>query len=203
MKIICIGLNYRSHIAEFSHSEPEKPLFFFKPDTSILTKNRPFFLPDFSNDVQYELELVVKINKVGKCINERFAHTYYNEVGLGIDFTARDLQRQCREKGEPWEIAKGFDNSAPISEFVSLSDLPPIDNLQFRLMLNGEQVQQGNTADMIFSVNKIIVYISQFITLKIGDLIFTGTPSGVGKVKIKDHLQAYLENRKLMDFYVR
>ena len=203
MKIICIGFNYKSHITEFSYPEPKEPLFFFKPDTSILLKNRPFFLPDFSQDVQYELELVVKINKVGKCIQERFAHTYYNEVGLGIDFTARDLQKQCQEKGEPWEIAKGFDNSAAVSNFVALSDLPSIDNLQFQLLLNGKQVQQGNTSDMLFSVDKLIVYISQFITLKIGDLLFTGAPLGVGKLAIGDHLQGYLENRKLLDFYVR
>ena len=203
MKIICIGFNYKNHIAELSLPEPEKPLFFFKPDTSILLKNRPFFLPDFSDDVQYELELVVRINKVGKCIDERFAHTYYNEVGLGIDFTARDLQRQCQKKGEPWEIAKGFDNSAAVSSFVSLHDLPPMDRLQFQLLLNGKQVQQGNTSDMLFSVDKLIVYISQFITLKIGDLLFTGTPSGVGKVAINDHLQGYLEGKRLLDFYIK
>ena len=203
MKIICIGFNYKSHIAEFSYPEPKEPLFFFKPDTAILQKNRPFFLPDFSQNVQYELELVVRINKVGKCIQERFAHTYYNEVGLGIDFTARDLQNQCREKGEPWEIAKSFDNSAAVSEFVYLSDLPPLNSLQFQLFLNGQQVQQGNTSDMLFSVDKLIAYISQFITLKIGDLLFTGTPSGVGKLTIGDHLQGYLESRKLLDFYVR
>jgi len=203
MKIICTGFNYKNHTAELSHSKPTKPLFFLKPDTALLLKNRPFFLPDFSQDLQYELELVVRINKVGKCIQERFAHTYYNEAGLGIDFTARDLQWQCREKGEPWEIAKGFDNSAAVSEFVSLSDLPPISHLQFQLMLNGKQVQQGNTSDMLFSVNTLIAYISQFITLKIGDLLFTGTPSGVGKIAVGDHLQAYLEGKKLLDFYVR
>jgi len=203
MKIICIGFNYKSHITEFSCLEPKNPLFFFKPDTSILLKNRPFFLPDFSQDVQYELELVVRINKVGKCIQERFAHTYYNEVGLGIDFTAGDLQKQCQAKGEPWEIAKGFDNSAAVSDFVSLSDLPSVDNLQFQLLLNGKQVQQENTSNMLFSVDKLIAYISQFITLKIGDLLFTGTPSGVGKLAINDHLQGYLENKKLLDFYVR
>jgi len=203
MKIICVGFNYKNHITEFAYSTPQRPLFFFKPDTSILLKNRPFFLPDFSQDVQYELELVVRINKVGKCIQERFASTYYNEVGLGIDFTARDLQKQCQAKGEPWEIAKGFDNSAAVSNFVPLSNLPPINTLQFQLLLNGEQVQQGNTSDMLFSVNSLIAYISQFITLKIGDLLFTGTPSGVGKLAINDHLQGYLENEKLLDFYVR
>jgi 2-keto-4-pentenoate hydratase/2-oxohepta-3-ene-1,7-dioic acid hydratase in catechol pathway len=203
MKIICIGFNYKNHIAELSCSIPKEPSFFFKPDTSILLKNRPFFLPDFSQNVQYELELVVKINKVGKCIQERFAHTYYNEVGLGIDFTARDLQKRCQTKGEPWEIAKGFDNSAAVSEFIPLSDLPTLNNLQFQLLLNGQQVQHGNTSDMLFPMDKLIAYISQFITLKIGDLLFTGTPSGVGKLAIGDHLQGYLEDRKLLDFYVR
>ena len=203
MKIICFGFNYKNHLLEMGKEKPKVPLFFFKPDTSILTRNRPFFLPDFSDDVQYELELVVRINKVGKCIQERFAHTYYNEVGLGIDFTARDLQKQCQANGEPWEIAKGFDNSAAISNFVPLSDLPPVENLQFHLLLNGKQVQQGNTSDMLFSVNKLITYVSQFITLKIGDLLFTGTPSGVGKLAINYHLQAYLEGGKMLDFYVR
>jgi 2-keto-4-pentenoate hydratase/2-oxohepta-3-ene-1,7-dioic acid hydratase in catechol pathway len=203
MKIICTGLNYKSHIDEFGRPQPDKPLFFLKPDTALLLKNRPFFLPDFSQNVQYELELVVRINKVGKYIQERFAHTYYDEVGLGIDFTARDLQRECREKGNPWEIAKGFDNSAAVSSFITLSDLPPVDNLNFRLTLNEKPVQAGNTSDMLFSVDNLIVYISQFITLKTGDLLFTGTPSGVGKVAINDHLQAHLEDKKLLDFYVK
>ena len=203
MKIICIGFNYKSHIKELNSLAPEKPMFFLKPDTSLLLKNRPFFLPDFSDDVQYELELVVRINKVGKCIQKRFAHTYYNEIGLGIDFTARDIQKQCMEKGEPWEIAKGFDNSAAVSQFVSLSDFSSLQNLHFNLLLNGKEVQRGYTSDMLFSVDEIISYISQFMTLKIGDLIFTGTPFGVGKVSINDHLQAYLEDKKLLDFYVR
>jgi len=203
MKIICIGFNYKSHIAELSLPEPTKPLFFFKPDTSVLLKNKPFFLPDFSQEMHYELELVVRINKLGKCIQERFAHTYYNEVGLGIDFTARDLQRQCMESGEPWEIAKGFDNSAAVSEFVPLNTFNNIDNLNFHLLLNGKQVQQGNTSDMIFSVDRLISYISQFITLKIGDLLFTGTPVGVGKVAINDRLQGFLEGKKLLDFRVK
>ena len=203
MKIICTGFNYKNHTAELSHSKPTKPLFFLKPDTALLLKNRPFFLPDFSQDLQYELELVVRINKVGKCIQERFAHTYYNEAGLGIDFTARDLQWQCREKGEPWEIAKGFDNSAAVSEFVPLDTFNNIDNLNFHLLLNGNQVQQGNTSDMIFSVDRLIAYVSQFITLKIGDLLFTGTPVGVGKVAINDRLQGFLEVKKLLDFRIK
>jgi len=203
MKIICIGFNYKSHLAEMGAELPKVPLFFFKPDTSILTRNRPFFLPDFSQDMQYELELVVRINKVGKCIQERFAHTYYNVVGLGIDFTARDLQRQCMERGEPWEIAKGFDNSAAVSEFVPLDTLNNVNNLNFHLLLNGNQVQMGNTSDMIFTIDKIITYISQFVTLKIGDLLFTGTPIGVGKVAINDRLQGFLEDKKLLDFEVK
>jgi 2-keto-4-pentenoate hydratase/2-oxohepta-3-ene-1,7-dioic acid hydratase in catechol pathway len=203
MKIICVGLNYHSHLAEMGKEKSEVPVFFFKPDTSILLKNRPFFLPDFSRDMQYELELVVRINKVGKCIQKRFAHTYYNEVGLGIDFTARDLQKEYSSKGLPWEICKGFDNSAAVSDFVPLDTFNNIDNLNFHLLLNGNQVQAGNTSDMIFKVDEIIEYISQFITLKIGDLLFTGTPAGVGKVAINDHLQGFLENKKLLDFKVK
>ncbi|MDR0606055.1 MAG: fumarylacetoacetate hydrolase family protein [Bacteroidales bacterium] len=203
MKIICTGLNYKSHIDEFAYPKPDKPLFFLKPDTSLLLKNRPFFLPDFSHDVQYELELVVRINKVGKCIQERFAHTYYDAVGLGIDFTARDLQKQCQKYGEPWEIAKGFDSSAAVSNFISLSDLLPVDNLNFHLILDGKKVQQGNTSEMLFSIDYLIAYISQFITLKTGDLLFTGTPSGVGRVEINNHLQACLEGKKLLDFYIK
>jgi len=203
MKIICIGFNYKSHLAEMGKEQPEVPVFFFKPDTSILLRNRPFFLPDFSQDMQYELELVVRINKVGKCIPKRFAHTYYNEIGLGIDFTARDLQQQCQEKGLPWEISKGFDNSAAVSDFVPLGTFNNMSNLNFHLLLNGKQVQVGNTSDMIFTIDAIIAYISQFITLKIGDLLFTGTPSGVGKLAINDHLQGFLENRKLLDFRIK
>ncbi|MDR0368758.1 MAG: fumarylacetoacetate hydrolase family protein [Bacteroidales bacterium] len=203
MKIICIGLNYSDHIKECNHSVPEKPLFFLKPETALLVKNRPFFLPDFSQDVQYELEMVVRINKVGKCIHSRFAHTYYNEIGLGIDFTARDLQKQCIEKGEPWETAKGFDYSAVVSSFVPVSDFVSVQSLNFHLLLDGKKVQQGNTSNMLFSVDEIISHVSRFMTLKTGDLIFTGTPSGVGKVNINNHLEAYLEDKKLLDFYVR
>ena len=204
MKIICIALNYKSHLEEMGKEKPDVPLFFFKPDTSMLLRNRPFFLPDFSDDVQYELELVVKINKVGKCIHERFARTYYNEVGLGIDFTARDLQKQCVKRGNPWEIAKCFDNSAAVSEFVPLDRFDNnVNNLNFHLLLNGKEVQRGNTSDMLFYVDKLIVYVSQFITLKMGDLLFTGTPSGVGRLAINDHLQGYLEGSKLLDFWVK
>jgi len=203
MKIICIGLNYKSHLAEMGLEQPKVPVFFLKPDTSLLLKNRPFFLPDFSEDMQYELEVVVRINKVGKCIQKRFAHTYYNEIGLGIDFTARDLQRECSKNGLPWEICKSFDNSAAVSEFLPLDVYNNVNNLNFHLLHNGNQVQCGNTSEMLFSIDEIIAYISQFITLKIGDLLFTGTPAGVGKLAINDYLQGFLEDRKLLDFRVR
>ena len=203
MKIICIGLNYHSHLVEMGKVQPQVPIFFFKPDTSLLLKNRPFFLPDFSQDMQYELELVVRINKVGKCIQERFAHTYYHEIGLGIDFTARDLQKEYSQKGLPWEISKSFDNSAAVSEFLPLDTFNNIDNLNFHLLLNGNQVQTGNSSDMIFKIDAIIAYVSQFVTLKIGDLLFTGTPSGVGNITINDRLQGFLEDKMLLDFRIK
>jgi 2-keto-4-pentenoate hydratase/2-oxohepta-3-ene-1,7-dioic acid hydratase in catechol pathway len=204
MKIVCIGLNYHSHLAEMGKECPDVPIFFFKPDTSILLKNRPFFLPDFSQNMQYELEVVVRISKVGKHIQPKFAHTYYNEIGLGIDFTARDLQKAYSKKGLPWEISKSFDNSAAVSHFLPLDTFDyNVSNLNFHLLLNGNRVQSGNTSDMIFKVDEIICYVSQFITLKIGDLLFTGTPAGVGKVAINDHLQGFLEDKKLLDFRIK
>jgi 2-keto-4-pentenoate hydratase/2-oxohepta-3-ene-1,7-dioic acid hydratase in catechol pathway len=203
MKIICIALNYKSHLAEMGTEQPKIPIFFFKPDTSILLKNRPFFLPDFSQDMQYELEVVARICKVGKHIQPKYAHTYYNEIGLGIDFTARDLQRECSQNGLPWEICKSFDNSAAVSDFLPVHTFNNISNLNFHLLLNGNQVQCGNTSDMLFTINELIVYISQFITLKMGDLLFTGTPAGVGKLAINDHLQGFLEGRKLLDFRIK
>lgn len=203
MKIFCIGRNYIEHAKELKNPLPEKPVFFLKPDTSLVIRNRPFFYPDFSTDIQYEAELVIKISKNGKHIQEKFALTYYNEIGLGIDFTARDLQQECKQKGLPWEVAKGFDQSAPISKWIQLADLKDRENILFHLDLNGTAVQKGSSRDMIFSFNKVITYISQFITLKMGDLIFTGTPAGVGPVKIGDHLEGYLEDRKMLDFYVR
>jgi 2-keto-4-pentenoate hydratase/2-oxohepta-3-ene-1,7-dioic acid hydratase in catechol pathway len=203
MKIFCIGRNYTEHARELNNPLPEKPVFFLKPNTSMLILNRPFFYPDFSSDIHYETELVIKISKNGKCIREEFAHTYFNEIGLGIDFTARDLQQECKQKGLPWEIAKGFDQSAPISKWIQLSDLQNRENILFHLDLNGTTVQAGSSRDMIFSFDKVITYISQYITLKMGDLIFTGTPAGVGPVKIGDHLEGYLEDRKMLDFYVR
>ncbi len=202
MKIICIGRNYIEHAKELNNKVPEKPMFFLKPETSLLLKNRPFYYPDFSKDIHYETEIVIKINKLGKHIDEKFAHRYYSEIGLGIDFTARDLQQNCKKNGHPWEIAKAFEHSAPLSEtFINKTELP--DNINFKLELNGNTVQNGNTKNMIFSVDKIISYISQFFTLKIGDLIFTGTPAGVGAVKIGDNLKGYIEDKLMFDFEVK
>lgn len=202
MKIICIGKNYEKHAREMGGSAPKKPIFFLKPDTALLLKNRPFYYPDFSKEIHYETEIVIKINRVGKHIEEKFAHRYYNEIGLGIDFTARDLQSECKRKGLPWEIAKSFDKSAPLSDkFFDKNELP--ENINFHLDINGKTVQKGNTKFMIFSVDKIISYISKFYTLKIGDLIFTGTPEGVGKIKIGDRLKAFLENKCMLDFEIK
>jgi len=203
MKIICIGRNYIDHAKELKNPIPKRPVFFMKPDSALVIRNRPFFYPEFSNDVHHELEVVIKIDRLGKSIEEKFASRYYNEVALGIDFTARDLQNEMKEKGLPWEIAKGFDYSAPVSEFVPVSEFKNINSMDFYLKLNGELVQKGNTADMIFSFDKIIAYVSQFVTLKTGDLIYTGTPAGVGPVKINDHLEASLEGKDLLDFYVK
>ncbi|MGM0648394.1 MAG: fumarylacetoacetate hydrolase family protein [Bacteroidota bacterium] len=196
MKIICIGRNYELHAKEFNHAVPQKPVFFLKPDSALLRRNRPFFYPAFSQEIHYELELVIRIDKVGKHIAKKFASSYYSEVALGIDFTARDLQRESKDKGLPWEISKAFDNSAAISPFVPLSDLKH--PLQFSLFQNGKQVQQGNIEDMIFSFDQLIAYVSQFMTLKTGDLLYTGTPAGVGPVAIGDHLQAYLHDKKML-----
>ncbi|MDA3821479.1 MAG: fumarylacetoacetate hydrolase family protein [Bacteroidales bacterium] len=182
---------------------PKKPVFFLKPDSALVIKNRPFFYPEFSKDVHYELELVIRIQRLGRSIPEKFASKYYAEVALGIDFTARDLQSEMKEKGLPWEIAKGFDYSAPVSEFIPITDLGDMANLYFHLELNGKTVQKGNSKDMIFSFEKIISYVSQFMTLKTGDLIYTGTPAGVGPVQIGDHLECYLQDKKMMDFYVK
>lgn len=203
MKIICIGRNYVEHAKELKNPLPEQPVFFLKPDTSLVIRNRPFFYPEFSKDIHYETELVIKIDKNGKHIQEKFAHTYYSQIGLGIDFTARDIQQKCKEKGLPWEIAKGFDNSAPISKLIPIDELSNQKNIQFHLTLNGEIVQQGSSQDMIFSFDTIISYLTKFITLKMGDLIYTGTPAGVGPVKIGDHLLGYLEDKKMLDFRVK
>jgi 2-keto-4-pentenoate hydratase/2-oxohepta-3-ene-1,7-dioic acid hydratase (catechol pathway) len=204
MKIFAIGLNYASHNKEMKRTfESKEPVLFMKPDTALLKEGNPFFLPDFSNEIHYETEVVVKINRLGKNIAERFAHRYYDEITVGIDFTARDLQRKQKELGLPWEIAKSFDNSAAIGTFISKDEVRDIRNLDFHLDLNNRTVQQGNTKEMIYPVDRIISYISRFFTLKIGDLIFTGTPVGVGPVGIDDRLQGYMEDKKLLDFRVK
>ena len=206
MKIICIGRNYVDHIKEFDNGEPTaEPIFFLKPDTALLRNNDAFYIPKFSEQVDYETELVVKINRVGKCIEERFAHRYYDEVGLGIDFTARDLQRKAMAAGLPWEMAKGFDHSAAISpRFLSLTELGKrVEELRFEMTINDQVRQVGEPRLMIHSVDKIISYVSRFMTLKMGDLIYTGTPSGVGPVKKGDVLRASLEDEELLNFDIR
>ncbi|MCD8172706.1 MAG: fumarylacetoacetate hydrolase family protein [Alistipes sp.] len=207
MKIVCIGRNYSEHIKELDNTReiPSVPQFFIKPDTALLRNNDPFYVPSFSREVHYETELVVRITRVVKSIEEKFAHRCYDEVGLGIDFTARDIQRDCIARGLPWEICKGFDRSAAVSpEFIKLSELGGnIQDLQFEMSLNGHVRQQGDTSQMIFGVDRIISYVSQFVTLKIGDLLFTGTPVGVGPVAIGDRLEASLYGRKLFDFDIR
>lgn len=205
MKIIAVGMNYAAHNQELGHTVilPKEPVIFMKPDSALLKDGKPFFIPDFSKEVHYETELVVRINRLGKNIAQRFANRYYDAVTVGIDFTARDLQHELRSVGNPWEISKGFDNSAAIGHFIPVDKFTDIQNLNFHLDIDDNTVQQGNTKDMLFRVDQIIEYISQFFTLKIGDLLFTGTPVGVGPVKVGDHLTGYLENEKVLDFYVR
>ena len=203
MKIICIGRNYLNHVKELGNDLPDEPLFFLKPDTSIQPKGHPFFIPHFSEDIHYETELVVRINKTGKHIEERFAHKYYSQIGLGIDFTARDIQQECKQKGLPWEKAKGFDGSAQISKsFIEKSELT-LDNIPFSLEKNGEQVQKGNSKNMLFNFDKIISYISKFYTMKIGDLIYTGTPEGVGKVYPGDILKGYIGEKEMFKVVIK
>ena len=205
MKIICVGMNYATHNKEMQHTLLlSEPVIFMKPDASLLKDGKPFFLPDFSSDMQYEAEVVVKINRLGKSIDRKFASRYYDEVTIGIDMTARDLQRKLRESGMPWEISKSFDNSAVTGKFISLEkEGLDINSIPFHLEIDGKKVQQGNTADMFFKVDEIIEYISRFLTLKTGDLIFTGTPAGVGNVEINNRLQGYINNRKLLDFRIK
>ena len=204
MKIICIGRNYAKHAKEMNAQVPSAPIFFMKPDTSLLPKKMPFFYPEFTADLHYECEIVVRINKVGKHISEKFAHEYYNEIGIGIDFTARDLQEQCKSLGQPWEIAKAFEHSAPLSQkFIQKSEFSDVQNINFELLKNGESAQTGNTKDMLFNIDSLIAYVSKFMTLKIGDLIFTGTPEGVGPVQIGDHLEAFVENQKMLDLKIK
>jgi len=203
MKIICIGRNYLEHAKELNNLLPEKPIFFLKPDSSILKNNKPFFLPDFSNEIHHEVELVVKISRLGKNIDTQFAHRYYNEIGIGIDFTARDLQRECKAKGLPWEIAKGFEGSAPLGKFIPKKELGDLNKIAFHLEINGKVIQKGTSGDMIFPIDQLISYVSKFFPLKNGDLIFTGTPEGVGPVKKNDCLQAYIGKHPLLDFKVK
>ena len=203
MKIICIGRNYVNHTKELGNQIPSEPLFFLKAETAIQPKGHPFFIPDFSNEIHYEVELVVKINKIGKNIEEKFSHKYYNEIGLGIDFTARDIQEECQAKGMPWEKAKGFDGSAQISRsFINKSELD-LNDISFRLEKNGEQVQVGNSKDMLFSFDAIIAHISKFYTLKIGDLIYTGTPDGVGKVEEGEILKGFIGDKEMLKVVVK
>jgi len=203
MKIVCIGRNYAEHAKELNNPVPTEPLFFIKPDSAVLRNNDPFYLPDFSDDIHYEAEIYVRIHKKGKNIDEKFAPKYYSEIGIGIDLTARDVQQKCKEKGLPWEKAKGFDGSAPLSETLPLSGYSDIQDIRFELHLNGEVVQQGWTGEMIFPVNRIIAEASKYFMLKIGDLIFTGTPAGVGRLKAGDRLEAFIEGKKMLDFAIR
>ena len=204
MKIICIGRNYSEHAKELGNEAPKEPLFFLKPDSAILPKRVPFYIPELTNDLHYEVELLVKINRLGKHIEERFANEYYSQIGLGIDFTARDLQKECKSKGLPWEKAKAFDGSAIIGkEFIDKSEFESVQDISFSLNKNGDQVQLGNSKDMIFTIDAIISYVSQFFTLKIGDIIYTGTPSGVGPVKIGDKLEGFLGKKQLVSLDIK
>ena len=203
MKIICVGRNYAEHIKELNNEQPDDPVIFMKPETAIPLKNEPFFYPDFSSDVHHEVEILVKINRVGKNIEEKFAHKYYDEIGIGIDFTARDLQSKLKAKGLPWELAKGFNGSAPISSFVPKTDFPDLQNLNFRLDVNGETRQQGNTSLMLFKVDYLISLVSRYFMLQQGDILFTGTPKGVGPVQVGDQLTAYIEDKPMLTFDVK
>ncbi|WP_024771299.1 fumarylacetoacetate hydrolase family protein [Aquimarina macrocephali] len=203
MKLICIGRNYTDHIEELENERPENPVVFMKPDTSILLKKQPFFIPDFSDDIHHEVEVLIKINKVGKHIDKKFAHKYYDEISLGIDFTARDLQAKLKAKGLPWEKAKAFDGAAVIGAWVSKDKYDDIDSIDFRLEKNGNIAQQGNTRLMLWKINELIEYVSKYFTLKIGDIIFTGTPAGVGAVKPNDTLTGYINNQQFFSIKVK
>lgn len=203
MKIICIGRNYADHISELQNERPSEPVIFMKPDTAILPKQFPFVIPEFSNDVHHEVEILVKINKVGKYIDPKFAHKYYEEIGLGIDFTARDLQTELKSKGLPWEKAKAFDHSAIISDFISKKNFSSLENIKFELTNNGKTVQSGNTSHMLWKIDELIAYVSQYFTLKNGDIIFTGTPAGVGGVQPNDVLEGYIEGQQLFRIQVK
>jgi len=203
MKIICVGRNYTEHAKELKNDIPTEPVVFIKPDTALLRNNEDFYIPDFSKNLHYEAEIVFKICKVGKSISEKFAHRYYEQIAIGIDFTARDIQENCRIKGLPWEISKAFDNSAAISEFVPKTNFENVNNITFSLYKNDAIVQSGDTSNMIFTIDKIISYVSKYFTLKTGDLIYTGTPAGVGPVKPGDNLKAFIGKNKMMDFNIK
>ena len=203
MKIICIGRNYADHIEELNNERPDDPVIFAKPETAVPRKGEPFFYPDFSQDIHHEVEIVLKISKIGKNIEERFAHKYYDEIGVGIDFTARDVQSKLKAKGLPWELAKAFDRSAPVSDFMPKTEFSDLQNLNFRLDINDQTRQNGNTSFMLFKMDYIIAFVSRYFTLKKGDLIFTGTPKGVGPVQIGDRLTAYIEDQKMLELEVK
>ena len=203
MKIICIGRNYTEHIAELQNERPTEPVVFLKPDSAVLLKQHPFVIPEFSDDIHHEIEIIVRINKVGKYIDPKFAYKYYDEISIGIDFTARDLQQKLKDKGLPWEKAKAFDGSAVIGDFLSIKIFKSLENLTFELTNNGETVQKGNTANMLWKIDELIAYVSQYFTLKIGDIIFTGTPAGVAKVNPNDVLEGFLEENKLFRIQVK
>lgn len=203
MKIFAIGQNYSEHNKELNSTNPSEPVVFMKPDSALLKNNKPFFIPDFTNELHYETELIIKFNRLGKNIEPKFAHRYFSEIGLGVDFTARDIQRRLKAEGKPWEICKAFDNSAVIGNFLPVSDFTDIQNIPFHLDLNGNTVQKGSSKDMIFPINELIAYVSRFFTIKIGDILFTGTPVGVGKVTIGDKLEGYISDKKMFDFNIK
>ena len=203
MKIICIGRNYKNHVNELNNIVPTEPVIFLKPDTSIILKKQPFFIPDFSNDIHHEVEVIVKINRVGKYISKEFAHKYYDKIGLGVDFTARDIQQNQKQFGLPWEKAKAFDGSALIGKWVNKTSFDNINDINFSLIKNNELVQQGNTSQMLWDIDSIIAYVSRFFTLKIGDIIFTGTPAGVGAVKENDKLKGFINGDEFFDLKIR
>ncbi|GAB2775018.1 fumarylacetoacetate hydrolase family protein [Rhabdobacter roseus] len=203
MKIICVGRNYAEHIQELNNERPDAPVIFMKPDTALLRPGEDFYYPEFSEDIHHEVEVVVKISKMGKYIEEKFAHKYYDEVGIGIDFTARDVQAKLKAKGLPWELAKAFNGSAPVSNFVAKADFPDLQNLNFSLQVNGETRQEGNTSMMLYPIDYLISFVSQYFTLKVGDLIFTGTPKGVAAVQAGDHLTASIEGKPMLELDVK
>jgi len=203
MKIFCVGRNYAEHATELGNAIPDEPVIFMKPKSALLQAHTPFYYPEFTNELHYECELVLRISKNGKYIQDKFASKYYDAIGLGIDFTARDLQSKAKSKGLPWTLAKGFNGSAPVSEFLPVSDFPDLKNINFRLLVNGEEKQVGNSSLMLNTFDDMLAYMSRFITLKKGDIIFTGTPKGVGPIKIGDRLEGYIEDKKLLDFEIK